>query len=185
MLECFEPDDWEDSAALKSAPRPAGVVSWRLGRRFLQPLPEPLEFEMLETHSDQLLEFYNEQALVMTKRLLATLQEAGVDNLDVYAARIKHPVTGAIRTDYVAANLIGVVSAADLGKSRVIGGSADGLVDVDFESVVVNERRAGDALMFRLAENTSAILVHEKVRQHLLEKGFAMLSFLEPEEWMG
>jgi len=39
--------------------------------------------------------------------------------------------------------------------------------------------------MFRLAENTSAIVIHRSVKEHLLEKGFSMLSYVEPKNWVG
>jgi hypothetical protein len=185
MLECFEPTDWDDSGLFKRAPKLPGVESWRTGRRFPTPLPEPIEFELLETHSDRLLEMDNTDALIMTKRLLAALRDAGVDNLDAYQAVIRHPGTGAVTEDYVAVNVIGLISAADLGSSKVVGGTQRQLLDVDFEGVVLNEDKAGGALMFRLAENTSAILVHEVVRDRLLTKGFDMLSFVPPERWLG
>ena len=39
--------------------------------------------------------------------------------------------------------------------------------------------------MFRLAENTNALVVHESVKAYLEGRGFTMLSFIPPEEWMG
>src|SRR5438105_1748652 len=107
MLECFEPDDWEDSALFEGSPSPPGVDSWTGGRRFRLPLPQPLEFELDTVHSDQLLEMDNTEALVMSKRLLSALQEAGVDNLDVYEAVIRHQGTGMVSHDYVAVNVVG------------------------------------------------------------------------------
>jgi hypothetical protein len=186
MLECFEPIDWPDSAML-GAPSvdPPDDLSWSMGRRFADPLPEPIEIGLLATHADRLLELYNEGPLVMTSRLLHALVAAGVDNLDVYRTIIRHPVTGLVTTDYVAANLVGLVAASDLGRSTVVGGSADGLLDVDFDGVVLDEARIGDLLMFRLAESTNAVVVHERVRSHLLRSGFDMLTFVPPEEWMG
>ena len=185
MLECFEPDDWEDSAILQRAPKLPGVDSWRLGARFPGPLPEPIEFLLLPTHSDDMLEMDNTDALLMTRRLHDALRGAGVDNLDAYQAVIRHPGTGKVIKDYLAVNVIGLISAADLGKSTVVGGMSGGLLDVDFEGVAVSEERARGALMFRLAENTSAVLIHERVRDHLLEQGFDMLTFVPPEEWVG
>ena len=186
MMECFEPFDWEDSALIQAAPQvlPDGF-SWTMGKRFPEPLPEPLEFTMLDTHSDQLVEFYSEDAILMTKRLLKALQEGGIDNLDVYRAVIRHPLTDFVTEDYVAANLIGLVSAADLTKSKVVGGSSDGLLDVDFDSVVIDENRTVGLLMFRLAESTNAIMVHDRVKTHILSRGIDTLSFIPPEKWIG
>ncbi len=56
------------------------------------------------------------------------------------------------------------------------------VLDVDFDSLVVDEKRARGALIFRLAESTNAILVHEKLRNCLLAKGFNKLQFLDPKD---
>jgi hypothetical protein len=185
MLECFEPMDWDDSALLKAPPPIPGVPSWSLGRPFPAAIPEPVVIELLETHTDRMREMDNTDGLVMTRRLLHALGDAGVDNLDAYAAVLVHPTRGSRNTDYVIANVIGLVSAADLQASRVVGRTQGDLLDVDFEGVTIDSRKAGGLLMFRLAENTSAIVVHDRVRRHLLAAGFDMLSFVPPSEWLG
>lgn len=185
MLECFQPRGWDDSALFRRPPRLPDDQSWGVGRRFITPPELPIEFTLNDTHSDRLLEMDNTNALIMTKRLLEALREAGVDNLDAYEATIRHPKTGMVSKDYVAVNVVGLVSAADLAASRVVGGMSGGLLDVDFEGVAIDEKRTGGALMFRLAENSSAILVHEKVKAQLLANGFDMLTFVPPESWMG
>lgn len=185
MLDCPEPRDWDDSAMLEATPLPPGEKSWRLGRRFAAPVAEPIEIAIDPTHTDDLLELYTLDALVMTRRLLAALEAAGVDNLDAYEAVIRNPETGFATDDYVAVNLIGLVRAADLERSRVVGGSSDGLIDVDLDGVAIDPARAHGLLMFRLAENTSAVVVHRRVARHLLATGFDMLSFRPPATWKG
>ncbi len=53
---------------------------------------------------------------------------------------------------------------------------------MDFDSVVLDEPAISDALIFRLAESVNAIIVHEKVKQHLEASGINTLTFLKPEE---
>lgn len=185
MLECFEPDDWDESALFNASPQPPSGQSWIAGQRFTHPPSEPIEFSLDADYPDDLLEMDNTDALIVSKRLHTALQEVGVDNLDVYDAIIKHEGTGFISHNYVALNVIGVVTAANLEESDVVGGMPGNLIDVDFNSVVLYEDRAYDVLMFRLAENTNALIVHETVKKQLLSKGFNMLSFLPPERWMG
>jgi hypothetical protein len=117
--------------------------------------------------------------------LLAALQEAGIDNLDTYETIVRHPVTGFETRDFVAVNIVGLVSAVDIGQSNAVGGSRDGLIDVDFDGLTIDSNKAFGLLMFRLAESTNAIVVHQKVKDHLLAKGFDMLTFMKPEEWIG
>jgi len=185
VLMCPEPMDWEDSALLKAIPPPPGSISWRVGQRFATPPTEPVQVSLNPTHSDQMLTYYDVDAILMTRRMLEALRAVGVDNLDAYNAIVRHPGTGFETRDYVAVNLLGLVSAADLSRSRVVGGSSDHKLDTGFEGFTVDAARARGMLMFRLAENTSAILVRRTVREHLKREGFEQLRFILPGKWVG
>lgn len=185
MLECIEPTDWDDSAMLRSVPRPPGEDSWRLGRPFKTRPVQPIEIMMVSTHCDRLKELYKIDALLMTHRLYNCLREAGVHNIDAYETVIRHPNTGFESRDYVAGNLIGLVAAADLGGSKVVGGNVDQTMDTDFDAVKIETAKARGLPMFRLAENTSAIVVSRQVKELLEARDFPQLAFIEPENWMG
>lgn len=191
MLECYQPIEWDDMALLKSIYFKEietwrnDIDSWRMGRRFISELPNPVVVKIMPGNPDNLIELYNDDALIMHKRLLAALQEAGVDNLDVYPCVIINEGTGFRTEDYVAVNLIGLVKAVDIDNSNVTGGDSDHLLDTDFDGLVIDPKKAKDHLMFRLAENTSAIVIHRSVKEHLVKKGFTMLSYVQPEDWIG
>jgi hypothetical protein len=186
MLECFEPDEWDDSALVRLLDQLPSGTTWTDGRPFTFPVPEPVHFVMRAGHNDQMKELHNAQGLLMTRRLYDALRAAGVDNLDVYRAHVMHEALGTQRDDYVLANLVGVVAAADLAKSNVVHpGLSGNMVDMDFEGVAIDEERAEGLLMFRLAENVSAVVVHRRVRDALLAAGFDTLSFVPPASWMG
>jgi hypothetical protein len=168
--------------------------SWSSGARFRSDIDapdedripvEPIRAEVKKTAPGVMAEFWATPVPLMSLRLLAALREAGVDNLDTYRAEIFDPTTGKTHTDYVAFNLIGVVAAADLAKTVVSPHSTDRMISMDIDSLAVNEEAPRGALMFRLAESVNAILVHEKVKQHLEAAGFKTLTFLRPEEWAG
>ena len=187
MLECFQPPEWEDCAGIKTPGKrivPRGET-WSMGRRFSVPPPEPIEFEMMATHNDRLLEFRKSSPPLMSSRLLTAFRKSGVDNVDVYRTVITHPTTGFQTTDYFAVNIIGLVAAADMDNSNLLGGNEEGLLDVDFEGVRIDPGKAAGLLMFRLAESTNGIVVHGSVRDSLLAQGFNMLTFMEPDEWLG
>jgi len=40
-------------------------------------------------------------------------------------------------------------------------------------------------LMFRLAQNTSAVLVHKRVKEYVDAAGIDTLTWFRPEEWAG
>lgn len=185
VITCLEPMDWDDCALLEGIPPPSGSISWRIGQRFAVPPVEPIHVTLDPTHSDRLLMLYKTDALLIPKRMLNALRAAGVDNLDAYSTIITHPATGVVTRDYVAVNLIGLVSAADIGRSRVVDGSADHRLDTDFEGFTVDPARARGLLMFRLAENTSAIMVHRALKDRLRREGFDQLRFIAPEKWFG
>lgn len=187
MLECFPPPDWEDCGGVKTPQQrivPRGET-WSMGRRFSAPPAEPIEFEMMAHHNDRLVELETSDPPLMTKRLLEAFRKSGVDNLDVYQTVITHPTTGFRTTDFVAFNIIGLVAAVDMGSSNVIGGNTEGLLDVDFEGIKVDPNKASGLLMFRLAESTNGIVVHKSVKDSLLAQGFDMLTFMDPDEWLG
>lgn len=184
MLECYMPDDWDDMALLKAVYFKE-LGSWRIGKRFSQDPPNPIEIKIRPGYPDNLKELYSADAMVMTNSLYEALLECGIGNMDKYDCVISNEETGFSTKDYVAVNLLGMVKAADIANSNAVDGREDQVVDADFDGVTIDENKAQEALMFRLAENTSAIMVHEKVKNHLLSKGFDMLSFVEPKDWAG
>jgi hypothetical protein len=185
VLSCPEPFDWEDSALFEATPLPTDEISWCIGRPFKAKPSEPIPIVLDPTHSDRLLPYYDVDAIIITRPVMQALLDSGVQNLDIYSARISHPESGFETTDYVAANLIGLVSAVDLKKSNVVGGSSDLRLDTDLDGFVVDPARVRGALMFRLAENTSAVLVHESLRKPLDKASQGLLQFIEPSNWVG
>ena len=82
-------------------------------------------------------------------------------------------------------NIVGLVAAADLAESETGPDVEERILSVDFHSLTVYPQKVRDALMFRLAENVSADLEHERVKNFVEDKGIATLTWLEPEEWAG
>ncbi len=103
---------------------------------------------------------------------IAALKKCGVYNFDLYDVAIHDRDDGAIHTHYKVVNVLGLIAAADMDKSVATVHDGIPLIDVDFDELVVDETATKDIQMFRLAESMNAILVHEKLRDVLLEKGF-------------
>ncbi|TYT27018.1 hypothetical protein FZO89_12530 [Luteimonas viscosa] len=108
------------------------------------------------------------------------LREAGVGDVERYLREIGHtdldewidPAPGAIFSHYKAVNILGLVSAVDLGEGAVSEAvdlaSAGGPPDP-----VTTDARTPDGLkLFRLVESPNAILVHASLRDALLARGF-------------
>lgn len=113
--------------------------------------------------------FLEEPIPIMSKKLLDTVREAGVDNIDSYKVELYYPDGTLAPEDYYAFNLVGKVRAADLDKSVYNENQPDKLIAMHFDSLVVDKDKTHGLLMFRLAENLSTILIHERVKKAIEE----------------
>lgn len=81
-----------------------------------------------------------------------------------------------------AVNILGLVAAADMSRSVATVHDGIPLIDVSFDSLVVDSSKAGGFLFFRLAENNGTVLVHRRVKEFLQQHGFGdELEFYLPE----
>ena len=77
----------------------------------------------------------------------------------------------------------GLISAADMEKSNAtIHPNGPAMYDVDFDGLTIDNNKTNGMLFFRLAESTNAIIVHQQVKDMLIEKGFNDLAFYETEK---
>jgi hypothetical protein len=121
----------------------------------------------------------------MRDDLLAALRNVGVDNLQVFPAQVRDKTKRQVHDEYVAVNIIGAIACANMDESERMDPDDDGdLIDVDFDSLVIDEERARGALLFRLAESVSAIVVHRRIRE-AVEKTIPGMTFFGPGEWSG
>ena len=95
---------------------------------------------------------------LMTRRLVTALQSAGVTNLQLYETTLVNPQGNPPPPDdlYLAVNVVGAVEAANLEESETSPEVSERLISADFTSLAIDETKARDLLMFRLAENVSA-----------------------------
>lgn len=161
-------------------------VNFRLGKRITVPVPQPLKFalEPLDAlapdHGPNWPPIFNENALLYRSDFIDALRSYGVDNFDLYDAEIYDPDNAEIRKDYQVVNIIGVLSVANMQLSNATVHDGVPLMDVDFESLVLDESEARGLLMFRLVESTNAILIREDLKSFLESKGFVDVTFDDP-----
>jgi hypothetical protein len=196
VLKCMPPSQ-ADFYRLKARP-PARDKRWEAGLLFagenrgedLQPPPVPIPIKT-QPEDPELpnvyAELYWNPIPLMSRRLVSALRAAGVDNMQTYDTRLDN-VEGQSPPSldhYLAVNVVGRVSAADLGKSKTNPEVTETMVSMDFFSLSVDEAKARGFLMFRLAENITTVLVHERVKEHVEAGGIDTLTWLKPEEWAG
>lgn len=182
LLGCFGPLD-QDRARIGAVLNTE--VSWQTGQRFEDPPPVPVQVELDGAYPGVLVPMFDAGILLFSDLMVLAFTEAGVDNLDYYETVVRDPSTGASHTNFKATNIVGLVSCADLSQSVWDAPSGSPLIDTDFESLAIDEVRALDLLMFRLAECITGIVIHERVKRALERRAVPYLNFYDPVDWIG
>lgn len=118
---------------------------------------------------------------VMHRRFVDALLEFGVDNIQVHPIELTDPEDGRSIPDFCAVNVVGLVAAADMERSQATTQSGGPVIDVAFDTLVIDGKRAHGLPIFRLAEDPTHMWVHEALRDFLIAKGFTELLFESPE----
>lgn len=160
--------------------------NWRGGERITDPVPQPLVYTLSNSYEGHPQPMYYAEAIpVVRDDVVAVLDAAGVDNIQYFDAVLRDTAAGRDYTDYKAYNIVGLLSCADMDASTMMGTSDSSHLDADFDRLVLDESRVGGALLFRMAENVSAIVVHESVKAAIEASGIPGFVFCGPGEWSG
>jgi hypothetical protein len=196
VLDCHSPltadhHALEVSSALRGKRwRAGGLFSSADERVGFHPPTEPIEVRT-QPDTDEPPKIYPELSWppipLMSRRLVTALQASGVDNLQTYETQLvaAQGTPPPAADHYLAVNIIGLVAAADMQKSKLNPAVRETLISVDFHSLSVDPAKARGLLLFRLAENVSAVIVHEHVREIVEKRGIDTLTWLNPDEWAG
>lgn len=173
---------------ISKAPRLLGGP-WYHGHKLRITVPTPLEYELdpdLGPECKIKAMYGNKSIPVMRNDLIRVLISAGVNNLELFPARITNPNTGVVYDDYHAFNIIGLVAAADFDESTLMDPDSEPtILDTDFESLVIDENKTHGFHLFRLAESCNAICVSEKIKNAVVKSGIPGMVFYGPGEWSG
>lgn len=161
--------------------------SWRLGRSVTPPAALPLTYTLDPDYPGRPKPMYDAEAVpVMCKDVAQALRDAGVDNMQYVPAVLVHPATGERFEDYLAYNIVGLVSAADLRLSAIMKPAEPAMPKIDFGGLVLDEVRIPDGLLiFRLSESPNAVVVHERVKRAIEASGIPGFVFYGPGTWSG
>lgn len=172
------------SVAIAKGPK-MSAAPWFHGGRLAVEVPEPLVYTLEPEPGNIKVMYSGMKYPVMRDDLVEALHSVGVDSLQLFAAVLREPSTGVEHTNYKAFNIVGVVAAADMGKSALMGTSDSTMIDVDFESLAVDETKAAPFRLFRLAESVNAIVVDDVVKNEVERRGIPGMVFYDPEDWSG
>lgn len=176
--------DFRDGMLLAPIAKAPNRQSWTVGARFDPHPTQPIEVKIREGYEVAEPRPFVGVPPIISDELHQVLSGAGVSNLDVYEAVLKSADGSAVITGYKAFNLIGMVEAADLAASRFSPENPSRFVDASFDSLVLDNARLGGLRMFRLAEFSSAVLVHRSVKEAIEAAGVTHINFLKPAEFL-
>lgn len=128
-------------------------------------------------------EFSDSNVPIMSARLKAAIEAAGVDNIKFLPVTLRNSETGQVY-EYFAFNLVGLVAAADLASSNITSHDGDFIGDSQIYDLIIDESKCHGLLMFRLKEKFSAVLVHKRVKESIEQRGIDTLKFVRPEDYM-
>ncbi|NTX66198.1 hypothetical protein HUA74_36625 [Myxococcus sp. CA051A] len=157
---------------------------WWAGKPFQRPPSQLIVVGIIPGNEQgELLDYFN-TANLMSNAFHAALLEAGVDSLDVYDAVIQSEDGTVVHRGYKVFNVIGLVRAANLAETVFHTPDSSRLIDASIDHLAIDGDKPRGLKLFRLAENVSAVLVHEDVKRVLESKAFPHLRFLEPHEFV-
>ncbi len=172
------------ATCIGEAPEVPGAP-WMDGQPVSEVPDQPLVFTLDPAYPGKLQAMYEDDILLMREDLVEALKESGVDNVQWFPAILRDTRKRTDHKNYYASNIVGVVACADVSRSRKAAVSDSEMIDAFFDSLVIDESKTGGALMFRLAESVSAIIVHEKVKKHIEQNQVPNMVFYGPGEWAG
>jgi hypothetical protein len=183
MMRSSKPGRW-----IKSWPY-LEDVSWNSGVLITQTVPDPFPVSLkplnpdASDHDPYLPAFMKGNGPLFRDDLVAAMREFGVDNLQTFNVALTDPDNGETYTNYKAVQIIGVIAAADMGQSEATVHPGGAVIDVDFDSLVIDESKTRGFAIFRLAESTNALLVSERLRDFLLSRNFGEdIDFHDPKD---
>ncbi len=130
-----------------------------LPKEFVSKMILPWTFNLDPGFEELNLSDYNTGVMLLSKKLVETIQSVGVDNLELFEAEVTNEKTGEKEGDFYAVNVVGLVSCVAEDQS-----TSTPLADVEYiYDLVIDSSRTKGFNMFRLAETRIDILVSEKV----------------------
>ena len=168
------------SAAYDGADPEWEITDFLMGRLFDATLKQPVEIRLYEYDKGDvgIPDYFDDPLPMMSQLMIDVLEGCGVDNIQLFPVILKNKERNLILENYKAVNIIGVIEAADMKNSDYIDMGGTGKVAVGFRNLVVDEEKAKGALMFRLAESLSTVLIHEKLKEAIEKCGLKYLRFI-------
>ena len=168
-LNTMIPQFWQELPEIVTTLR--DDINFRGGAIIGDTLPLPLIFTTGHSAHEQPKGMHNLVVPIMSALFLTALRHAGVSNLQCFPAELRSSADGTVWKNYSAVNIVGLISCADLTRSEsthIIDRPGEGALPLmAFENLKVDSARAGEALLFRLAESPGTVIIAGSVVEYL------------------
>jgi hypothetical protein len=185
-VEFPEDDDGEplDFTTLELADENGADWRWMRGQRFARGPQEPIALQHSEDDDADARygDYLVEPIPLLSRRLRDALLEAGVDNVDWYETRIVDEPDETLARRYLAANVIGLVAAADPAKTRSERSLGRPGAD-EIDAFVPDPAKIRGLRFFRLAEHRATLVVDATVKAAIERRGIDTLDLIPLEGW--
>ena len=155
---------------------------WLSGRPLDFVPPKPIRFQIDKSSPGaEMRAVYIGAYPLYRNDVLQCLSQAGVTNLETFDVKLVNNIDGKVYDNYKAVNILGLIYCLDNDTGNMLEMSEDVL----FDGIDINEEKAAGALLFRLAENVTAVIVHEKVVEVFERNMIPGIEFYDPAMWSG
>ncbi|MDH5180197.1 MAG: hypothetical protein OEZ39_14070 [Gammaproteobacteria bacterium] len=149
----------------------------------LTPEPSYINIKISESGGDLFPDVFNVLITLFSNKVKTRLDKCGIDNIDYYPVKLINAKNNRINSDYWFANICGRISCLDVENS-------DAEEDVfgtgyDFKSFCIDESRTMGAEIFRLHEDGTLIILHERIYSALAEVGLKGVVMKNTREYDG
>jgi hypothetical protein len=132
-------------------------------------VPELIELELASSSGSLRPDLVTYLIPLFSERIRATLDAAGVDNIDYYPVTLTGPEANQTDDRYMLGNVLGLVECIAHSKSN---GTQHPLSKRwQYTSFVIDEERVSTLLLFRPLEMRNLIVVHEHLAERLSAAG--------------
>ncbi|RKH55957.1 imm11 family protein [Corallococcus llansteffanensis] len=184
MLYVISSDDKDTGVMIMKRPSIPGADNVHLdqGTRLEQPLPV-FDFILDEKNQGEVLDFVwtTFRGLVVSAKFRKVLEGAGVDNVDYYPVRIVNTVTGEVKQDYFAANILGRVACMDLEASVYERSPLKPDMIRAIDELHLDESKLQGFKLFRLSEAFNIVLADESIKKAVEKAKLRGICFLPAE----
>lgn len=152
--------------AIKKPDELPSTLSLIDGTTINESIDNPFVFKTKATEGDILPDFWGSSFPAMSEKFVTLLEEAGVDNLQKFPAVVKSEIDGTVWDNYFLVNILDLIECADLSNSdydEIFPGN------YDFDDLAIDAEKAEGALLFRLQESPSTIIIHKTVGKYIME----------------